>query len=67
MSARQKKEPGRPTLPEDEKKTTRLSVGMTDDEYLKFSNFAQKHGMKVAELFRMATKEFIKRVEREKR
>lgn len=64
MSAKPKKEPGRPNLPEEEKRTTRLSIGMTDDEYNLFSNFARKHHLKLAELFRTAAKELIKRVEK---
>ncbi len=64
MSAKQKKEPGRPILPEEEKRTTRLSIGMTDGEYNLFSDFSRKHNLKLAELFRIAAKEFIKRVEK---
>ncbi|ANA41737.1 hypothetical protein A2G06_16475 (plasmid) [Geobacter anodireducens] len=66
MSEKEKKEPGRPPLPEEEKRTTRLTIGMTDDEHARFTDFARKHGMKLAELFRMATKDFIKRVEKGK-
>ena len=60
----QKKDQGRPPKSEEEKLSVRMSIGMTGEEHSTFSEFAQKHDMQIAYLFRLAAKEFIKRVER---
>lgn len=64
MPAKQKKTAGRPMIPEEEKRTSRMSVGLTEDEHTKFILFAQKQGWSIAELLRNATKDFIKRQEK---
>lgn len=64
MFAKQKKAAGRPMMPEEEKRTSRISVGFTEDEHSKFIQFAQKQGWSIAELLRNATKDFIKRQEK---
>ena len=60
----QKKDQGRPPKADEEKLSVRMSIGMTSEEYTTFGEFAKKHDMQMAYLFRLAAKEFIKRVER---
>ncbi len=63
MSGKQKNEVGRPLLSEEEKRKSRLTIGMTNAEHARFTGFARNNGLKLAELFRIATNEFIKRRE----
>lgn len=57
---------GRPSVSEEERLETRTSVGMTMNEYNQFVAFAGKYNWTLSKLFRTATKDFIKRQEKDK-
>lgn len=63
---KQAKKVGRPPVSEDERLEARTSVGMTMNEYNQFVAFAGKYDWTLSKLFRTATKDFMKRQEKDK-